>query len=253
MEGLRPAIELIQETACKAEAAQVLNIQDPDNYHIRLGDKIMTIARPAESRQHRVYDVPSFCATVDTFEETACSVWHSHGQIVAILGDATRRDRVTLGLDESAQLMALRDYDGKPLDQRSFCSMLKLRLDIPETFVGQFRRLDWRHEKEASGTADRGKDRMGISISDEVNGVADLADSLVLEIPIYDLANLPYRYKIACHIEIDAAQQKLAVVSKPDAIKTAVDQAQFDIGKLLDNGLNKNDSESTRPIFYGTP
>lgn len=246
MEGLAETIKLIQETACKAEAAHVLDIRDPDNYHIRLGDKIITITRPAESRQHRVYDVPSFCATVDAFEEDACSVWHSPGLIVAILGDDTRRDRVTLVLDESAQLVALRDYDGKPLDQRSFCSMLKLRLDIPETFVGQFRRLDWRHEKEASGTADRGKDRMGISISDEVNGVADLADEVTLEIPVYDLANLPYRYKIACFIEIDATQQKLALVAKPDALKIAIDQAQADLHEMLASGLD------AVPVFYGT-
>lgn len=254
VEGLAEAIKLIQETACRAEAAQVLTIDDPDNYHIRIGQEIRTIARPAQSRRHSVLDVPTFIGTVEAFGEGGVSVWHCHGQIVAILGDETRRDRVTLELSESSRFHALLELDGKLLDQRSFCSALNLRLGIDESFIGQFRRLDWRSEKNVAGTAARGQDRMGVSLSDEVNGVADLADEVTLEMPVYDLAACPWLYKIPCHIEIDAQQTKLGIVTKPDAIKTAIDQAQHDIHELLVNGLEDgHPADVVVPVFYGSP
>lgn len=244
--------KLIQETACKAEAAQILDVQDPANYHLRIGDQIIQIQKAPTPRTHEVRDMPSFIAAVEAFGTAgACSVWHSDSQVRTILDDSTRRDFVVLVLEHSAQLVALLEYNSRPLDQRSFCQMLKLRLGLDESFVGQFRRLDWSHSKQASGTSDRGRDRMGVSISDEVNGVADLADEVTLEIPVYDLPNLPYRYKIPCFIEIDATQQKLAVVTKPLAKSIAIDQAQADLHAMLENGLNANDSEHVTPVFYG--
>ena len=254
MEGLAEAIKVIQETACKAGAAQILAIEDPDNYHVLINGELTRVAKLPKPRQHRVLDIASFCRAVETFGEVTVGVWHSHSRIVAVLHDDTRRDHVTLTLGQSEQFTALNEYASKMLDQRTFCSMLKLRLGVEESFVGQFRRLDWSHTKEASGTAARGSDRMGISISDEVNGVGDLAEELTLEIPVYDLSALPYRYKISCLIEIDAQQQKLAVVPKPDVISVAVDQAQHDIHELLAGDLNGNvDDDNAVPIFYGTP
>lgn len=240
-------VELIQKTACRAEAAQILDLQDPHQHHVRLGDQFFQIQKPPVCREHTVGDMPSFIEAVDAFGMPgACSVWHCDRLVQAILDDTTRRDAVKLPLNKAAQFSALVEHNGRPLDQRSFCAMLKLRLGLDESFVGQFRRLDWSHSKQASGTADRGRDRMGVSISDEVNGVADLADEVVLEIPVYDLANLPYRYKIACFIEIDATQQKLALVAKPDALKIAIDQAQADLHEMLASGLD------AVPVFYGT-
>ena len=258
MSDIAEAIQLIQRTACAAEAAQILDISDPDDYYVLIAGNLHTIAKLAEPRQHVVYDLPSFCAAIDAFHKRECSVWHGLSRIVAIFDNDTRRDQCSLMLHHAEQFVALREFDAKLLDQRSFCAMLKLRLGIDESFVGQFRRLDWQHEKKAGQVSARGQDRMGVSISDEVNGVADLAAELVLEIPVYDLPNLPYRYKIACHVEIDAPQQKLSVNSKPDAIKSAVDQAQFDLGKLLENSLNgrltdgETDGNRT-PIFFGLP
>lgn len=248
MEGLAQAIGLIQKTACEASAVQILDVKDPAFYHVRIGDKIVMIARQAEPRQHRVFDVPSFCAAVEAFADGTAVVWHNHQAIIVTVSDETRRDWVTLDLGESDQLQALRECDMKLMDQRTFCSCLKLRLGVDETFIAQFRKLDWQHKREASGTAARGQDRMGVSISDEVNGVSDLADQLILEIPVYDLAAVAYRYKIDCHIEIDASQSKLAIATKPDQIKLAIDQAQHDIHEMLAKGLNPDTS-----IFYGSP
>lgn len=254
MEGLAEAIRVIQNTARDASAAQILDLKDPDNYHVRLGDEIVQVPKLAEPRRHTVCDMPSFCLAFESFHKPGGSVWHNHERIVAILQDDTRRDKLTLDLRESDQLQALKSMDRALLDQRTFCRDLKLRLGVEETFVGQFRRLDWQHKKEASGTSARGQDRMGISISDEVNGVADLPEELTLEIPIYDLTALPYRYKVPCLIEIDASQQKLGIVTKPDAITIAIDQAQHDIHDLLNKGLNCEDAGDAEVfVFYGSP
>lgn len=245
---LSAAIKLVQETACKAEAAEILDVQDPENYHLRLGDQILQITKQPTPRTHETKDMPSFIAAVEQFGAAgACSVWHDDHHVRAILDDSTRRDCVVLVLEHAAQIKALVDNNGRLVDQRSFCSILKLRLGLDESFIGQFRRLDWSHSKQASGEAGRGKDRMGVSISDEVNGVADLADEVTLEIPVYDLPNLPYRYKIGCFIEIDATQQKLAILAKPDALKIATDQAQADLHEMLMDGL-----KAEVPVFYGT-
>ncbi len=249
-------LKLIQATACQAEAAQVIAIDDPEQYHVRFGNQIMTIPRPAKPRKHLVDDLPSFIRAVEAFSECGASVWHRDAQIVALLCDSTRRDTVTMDLRLSDEFRHLTELDGKLLDQRSFCQVLKMKLGLDETFVGQFRRLDWRSEKQASGTAARGQDRMGISISEEVNGVADLADEVTLQIPVYELAGFPWRYKIPCWIEIDAPQQKLGLVAKPGAVQLAVDQAQHDIHVALDEGLNAGEFSSDEPdvpIFYGAP
>lgn len=255
--GLAGALRLVQETACRAQAAEILAVDDPHSYHVRIGDELMKIDRMPPPREHAVHDIPSLCRVVKQFGATGASVWHCHHGIVAILDGFMRRDCVTLVLAASDQMEALVEIDARVddrgrqagMDQRAFVNALKLRLDVDETFVGQFRRLDWRQEQTAHGTAARGQDRMGKAVSAEVNGVADLPETLALEIPVYCLAGVHYRYKIACHIDIDAAQQKLSLVSVPGAIKLAIDAAQADLRRLLEVELGDGGTE----IFYGRP
>lgn len=64
---LSAAIKLIQETACQAQAAQILEVQDPENYHLRLGDQIVQIRKQPATRTHEVRDMPSFIAALESF------------------------------------------------------------------------------------------------------------------------------------------------------------------------------------------
>lgn len=255
------ALQLIQKTAQEARSVEILPIEDPRVCHVRVnsadGATLQTIWRQPPLRCHRPHSIAAVCdfvASWITHGEGKPAIWHDRCQVAVLLDDADRRDTVIMPLGTSQHLAALHKIDGQPLSQRDFCRRLKLELGVPETWIGQFRRLDWSSGRNATTTHARGQDRLGAEIRAEVNGIDKLPETLELSIPLYeaDGANTPW--PIACNIEFDPDPnaQTITLAARPGAIAAAHDRAQADIAEMLAAQLALV-SDKIVGIFYGSP
>lgn len=247
------AIELIQKTAQKAAAAELLAIEDPRQHHVRIGENLTTIEKAPPLRKHSAESIESFCKIVDTLPingDTHATVWHNPAKIVALFDDADRRDTVVCPLAPSRQFLTIGRIDRHPLNQRDFCRTLKLDLGVPETWIGQFRRLDWSSANEATTETRRGADRLGAAIRAEVSGVDKLPEQLTLQIPLYETDGARVTYSIRCLIEIDPDPnaRTITLATLPGEVQVAIDEAQGDIAVILGEALG-----SVIPVFYGAP
>ncbi len=254
------ALELIQETAQKATAVELLAIEDPRQHHVRVGENLTTIEKAPPLRNHHADSIESFCKIVNTLPiitgrpgtagDIQATVWHSPDKLVALFDDADRRDVVTCRLTPSRQVVTLAKIDRRPLNQREFCRTLKLELGVPETWIGQFRRLDWSSANEATTETRRGADRLGAAIRAEVSGIDKLPEELTLQIPLYETDGARATYSIRCLIEIDPDPnaRTITLATTPGEIQAATDSCQADIAEMLDLELEKG-----TPVFYGTP
>lgn len=247
------ALELIQETAQKATAAELLAIEDPRQHHVRIGENLTTIEKAPPLRFHTANSIDSFCDIVHKLpmvDKAASTIWHSPERIVVVFDDIDRRDCAICLLEPSQQILALNRIDRKPLNQRDFCRTLKLDLAVPETWIGQFRRLDWSAGNDAVTETRRGADRLGAAIRAEVNGIDKLPEELTLQIPLYRTDGARLTYPIRCLIEIDADPnaRSLTLATFPGELQNAIDTSQHDIDKMLDEAFN-----GVVPVFYGAP
>jgi hypothetical protein len=249
---LEQALRLIQETANQAANAQILEIDDPRVVHVRLGDALTMIAKTPPLRAHQANSVESFCAIVAALpldgDGRNPTVWHSPEKLHAAMDDSDRRDTVTCKLVQSREYETLKRIDRDPLLQKEFCKLLKLDLGVPETFIGQFRRLDWASGNDASGETRRGVDKMGVSIRSEVAGIDQLPDTLVLQIPLYSTDGARMFVPIECMIEIDPDpnRRSLTLATKPGATEAALHAVHRQIADTLAENLPDT------PVFYGS-
>ena len=251
---LEQALRLIQETAIAAANAQILPIDDPRVVHVRLGDALTMVAKMPPLRAHQANSVESFCAMVEALPIDGDgggnpTVWHSPEELHAALDDSDRRDTVTCNLVKSREYETLKRIDRQPMPQKDFCKVLKLELGVPETFIGQFRRLDWAFGNDAAGETRRGVDKMGVSIRAEVAGVDQLPDTLVLQIPLYSTDGAGMFVPIECMIEIDPDpnRRSLTLATRPGAMEAALHEVHRQIADVLVEQL-----PSATPVFYGS-
>jgi len=255
------ALALIQKTAQAAQSVEVLPVEDPRVCHVRVngpdGATLQTITRPQPLRCHKPHSIAALCNFIASWiagGEGTPAIWHNRSEITVLLDDCDRRDVLVMPLGASQHLRALLAIDRQSLGQREFCRRLKLDLGVPETWVGQFRRLDWSSSRNATTTHARGHDRLGAEIRAEVNGIDKLPETLELSIPLYeaDGANTPW--PIVCNVEVDPDPnaQTITLATRPGAVSAAHDLAQEDIAEMLTAALEPV-KDRIVGVFYGTP
>lgn len=259
----RETLELIQETAQKAKAARLLDIPgDGRTAYMQLGGELQTVPIKPAPRNHRVCSLEDLIAFATRCRDDDTSnpvIWHADDEVVLIIDDADRHDRVTFSLTRSEPFEALWSLRNrtKPgaLDLRLFIRLLRIVLGLDnQGVVDQFRKLEWKLQGDTSAEVRHAKESMGKSIMAEVQGVDDLPDELVVSVPVYRDVGERTPIDIACAIEIDARNQTLELMPLPGEVERAVQLAQADIeGRLLDTLQVDDSPEPNVPVYYGSP
>jgi len=246
-------LELIQQTAQKAQEAQVLDIPgDGRMARVKIGSEVKEYYVQPKPRSHQVnslQDLIHYVDGLDTEKEGVKPVvWYSHDAVVLVIDDEDRRDTVTFRLKESDAFAQLRMLDSqKPaLDQRSFIRLLRTRLGVDAGTVAQFRKLTWQNGSRTAAEVSRGGDRMGREINAQVDGIGDLPEELSIGVPVYDQQGERETYWIRCLLDYDTVGQKIEMVPAPAAIAQLIDEAQASICRRLTEALEI-------PVYYGKP
>lgn len=254
MEGLSEAINLIQDTAVKAAKPIEVSTGDPSRKTFLFADKsTATVDVPPTIRNHKIYTVGDLAKYLDGDLKLNAVIWHSHAEIVLVLDDDERRDRVTMDLTESAQFKLLRSAaQNDRLSQSEIINLLrnKLAKNCPDaaSIVTKLRTIKFKATEEGGSDVQRGKESMDLSVQKEILGVADLPETVKLNVPVYgNPIENEKTVSLECYLDVDVENRCFRFAPMGTELEDAVFAAQADIRQRITAVLKDV------PIYHGTP
>jgi len=244
-------LRLIQETAQRAQQPLPVGITDPRNEHFVIGGEHKIIPIPPADRDHQVGSLQDLINYVVGVVDSQPVIWHAVDGVCLVIDDADRRDRVTFPLTASEQAAAIKSVAGEPLKQAALIRLLRFQIGADPLLIDKFRRLDWSHSTEGRAEVRHGKESLGKDIEAKVQGVDELPEEIIVEIPLYTQQGERDEYAIRLGIDIDAVNQNFRVSPLPGELQSAIDSHQDSIRSRL--GLELAGAEVPVPIYYGSP
>jgi hypothetical protein len=262
----------------------ITEAQQPQTVELARDDECVYIAHNGELKLHKIPQVPDRKHEVQTLEDLAkvvknhgsvqvedgeekgevdafalSTVWHSDAEVVALLGDPMRKDRVTMKLITSPVFQRLAGLErdaplgANKLDQRAFIRLLKFDFDKAGEFdqlIASARELKFRQSEEGAASLQQGRESLGRQVLAEVKGLEDFPEEFTVEYPVYvnpDLATV--KAAVTCSLEIDVQSEKFIVTPKPDEMLAARQHVHQWIGERLEELLKEREV----PVYYGKP
>lgn len=228
----------------------------PNPKHIAILEKrdgtIETIIAHPEPRDHVASDLSAIIEFAERDPDGA-AVWYSREQVVCLLNDADRRDRVTLTLQFSpplAQLIAF-ERNPNPLKQAALVLLLRTTFAACLAPAGEIlaavRNLKFKVGGGGESNLQHGSVSVGRAIQQEMTGVKTIPETIALEVPIFTNAHLPYTGRIQVAIDIDPATEAFRLIPLPLEIERAIAAAEAKICEELVADLGVDG------IYYGHP
>jgi hypothetical protein len=251
-------LELIQETAQKAQTAHVLAELDGDGRRrfVQHGDAITEYAITPPLRNHQVHSLVDLILFARRPDNKAPIVWHAPDGVTLLVDDGDRRDSVCFPLTHSKRFEVLVALEReKPVyDQARFVRLLRVDLGLDNVaVVSKFRKLDWSASNDGSGEVQHGSTKLAKSVVAKVLGIDELPDELNVEVPVYQQTGERQTYAVKCAIEIDTVNQRLQLVPLPDELQRVVDLAQASIHSRLTAACSETTDADVIPVYYGKP
>jgi hypothetical protein len=247
MEGiLTDAIQLIQETAVKAEGSEgklaiVRPPAEPPHVYLTVGPDgkfEKQIASPA-GRNHRLI-------TLDEVERYALEkgsastvVWYDRNGVTVVIDDETRRDFATLGLTLTPTIVLLQrlEKDRPGYDQKSFRKLL--RTDFGECqrdprLFNWVSDLKFANLTQGKGQFSSDRESLGNDIEAQaVSGAGECPDDLILDVRTFDDPSLIKKQGIRCVFEFDPPSREFRLIPFPLAVHNAIELEVGYIGERL--------------------
>ena len=179
-------------------------------------------------------------------------VWIAPAAVVAILDDDTRRDRVTLHLNETALFTFLKTLPkSQGFDQPQMIRLLRTTLANSvgkQEILAAVRKVKFRQLASGETSIQHGNESMGQQIENEVTGAADIPDTLVVDTPIYNnLGERDYSFPVPLDVEIVPTERKFVMRPIGDALEIAAQAGQLSIAERIRAAIPNT------PVFFGSP
>jgi hypothetical protein len=254
-EAITYVYEKAAELANKQKANKVDWLSNPRMAVFEMNGQLLERPVPPELRKHTVDSVFDLilAATAWVGTEGKGTIWLSHKDIVLIVDDADRRERVTLPLVQSDVFEKMCELDQKPvMDQLTLIRLLRRHFrNATEASVvlAAVRKIKFNRNESGHSNLQHGNESIGRTIEAEIAGAADIPDRLTVPLNVY--SNPGERdnvVSVAFDLEIDVHQQKFSLKPQPDEITTVIEQSLGTIRRRIMAGAPKG-----MPILYGTP
>lgn len=253
---IKEALDLLftkaNEQADARSAKKLDFLSDPLVTRFEFGRQIVEHNVAPPLRWHFVDSVLDLCVAANKWA-TNGTVWLGEDEVVLIVDDADRRERVTLPLVKSHVFQAVEELENTPFrDQPSLIRLLRREFrKSPQatTLLASIRQIKFRRGESGHSDLQHGNESMGRTIEEEVTGAADILDELMLPLSVY--ANPGERetvVSVAFTLDIDVQGKRFAVKPQPDEVSMAVGLALASIRKAIVAGGPKD-----IPVMYGRP
>lgn len=201
-------------------------------------------------RCHRVDSVCDIIRAIARWGSDASSVWICSQQVLLILDDADRRDRIAMPLLESATFTRLKKCQGA-IDQAALIRLLRVEfrnaVNQPEVLTA-VRKIRFRSLSAGETSIQHGNESLGQQVENEVSGAGDIPEVLAVETNVFsNPGEGEYLVTVGLDLEIDAKAQRFMLRPIPDEIERLTAAALSDIRERISEAID--DSR----IFFGTP
>jgi len=255
---LKEAINRLADLAREGKKIAIVpGIDDPRKVYVDEGGQLKHVEIPPPPRNHTVGSLQDLIEYASRLADDKVGldmatpvIWHNGNRVCLVIDDRDRRDVVTFPLTTSVEFDAIEAAPHKPLTQPQLIRLLRFKLGADAALIDKFRRLDWRHSTEGRVEVRHGKESLGKEILAKVEGVDELPEEIVVEIPLYEQQGEREEYEIRLGIEIDTVNQQFGVAAMPGALRAAVDSHQDTIHSRLVRDLH---TKKDIPIYYGSP
>ncbi|MFZ5832387.1 MAG: hypothetical protein ACOY3P_20060 [Planctomycetota bacterium] len=251
-------LELIQQTAVRAERPQIIDYGDPRRRLVLLpSGEVREVCVQPQIRHHETSDMESLVsfALRAAAEGSTPSIWIDTFRIKCLADDNDRRDWAVTGLLLSRQFKMLqRLSDERTLfSQTEFLRTMRLELGLPKQMLAPFLRMEWSAGSTTTGTVGHGSDRMGKSIAAEVKGADGLPEDLQFTVPVYTHAWMPDEFPIRCAVDLREDVMKISLIPLPGELDLILFASQNAIRKQIEDMLNNDEHGSKVLLYHGQP
>ena len=216
----------------------------------RDGNIVMVNAEP-DPRDHKARDLSAIIAFAEAEQTKNSAVWYSRDAVVCLINDDDRRDRVTLRLDLSPQILQLMAFEKNTISLKQSQLVILLRttfagcLSTAGEIITIVRNLKFKATIDGQSNLQHGSSSVGRALQQEITGAKAIPEEITLDVPIFANAfNFTGRIRVA--IDIDIATETFRLIPLPLEIERAIAGAENKIGEALNGSLDVE-------ALYGTP
>lgn len=257
---LSETVRLIQDTAVKASGAEkklelVKPPAEPEYVYLAVNpsggfQRIEAVAKP---RAHSLVTLEQVLRFVELKgDEKKTVVWYDRDGIIVVVDDGSRRDKATMKLNYTPQMLTLMMLEQKrpEFEQRGFRRLLKVDLagcrrnDILVSWVESVR---FNSTAMSAGRIQHQKESLGRDIDEEaISDQGECPEELLLDVRVFDDPNLRDTFQIRCDVEVLVSDQKFRLTPLPLEIHNAIEAQVSQIGDALTSHVKC-------PVFRGKP
>jgi hypothetical protein len=216
------------------------------------GNTIIDTGLP-RPRNHKALDLGTVAEFAKRFNSAV--IWYNRSAVTAIIDDEDRRDKVTLTMAYSDELLKLMELQkSKPsYDQRAMLTLLRTvftphALPMHTTLIGDLRVVKFEANQTANADIGRGKSSVGKSAMAVVEGWDKLPEVVALSVPVFGNAFIRQRTNINCALEVNEQEQRFQFFPLPGEIEKAIATIEDDLGVTI-----REMSPEATPVYYGEP
>lgn len=240
-------IQAIQDACPEATKAEVIRLpaEAPHIYAIhnrRTGDLHIREAAPTPRRDAAL----TLDGIAETVKHHIANKLSSDTPVVAVGESAvvflpcqTGHRRVTLTLKRSEQFRAIESNQLQSIEQKKLDWTLRTVFKdqiSPEGFAYAIKQLKFSDDSKGTSTVSHGRESMGVSIEREVSGANEIAEEIILTIPVFEgvfWKGDQFFARIRCAVHIDAQERKFTIRPLSGEVSKALADARAWICRSL--------------------
>lgn len=252
---LRELLDRIVDLGRDANEPKPIPVPDPRHALFVLSDGISKFDVPPAVIGHVADTVESLCAYLLAYAGpagTTQTVWHDRAQVIGVLDEEDRRDRVSMPLVASGPWTTLRrlrdDQASAWMPQADFVRLLRITLGAAPELVAPFRRLRWHQGMAKRGDIAHGKESLGAEITGSLTGEAELPETLALSVPLWTNLHEAAPWSVTCLVDTNPATEQIRLVPAPGEIERVEHAYQADLHQRLVTLLGEKAT-----VYYGNP
>lgn len=209
--------EFVAKIASLATAAESVSVTKVDDRKliIRTGDGYQTWDEAQPPVNNHVLDLESMHTILDYDGGEHSIVYFGESGVIALIEpDVDRRNRLTIKLSDSPEMIALRILSDA-MTQKQIVKILRTALAdcVPTQIVGELRRLTISRGTSTKGNLAGNRESLGREIEQAARTEAgDLSESFIMSIPLYANPDFRKHVDVRCAIIVDYETEKLSIV-----------------------------------------
>lgn len=253
---------LADQTGRSLDPIKLLDRKDKVVLYNRAAGTVGTVELPSDPRRYRVLTIEDFAAACYRWRGDHGVVFHADQEVVYLLDDTDRRERVVLPLEYTATFAIVAQLQDKQFDQRGFLRLLRFDLAdvIPPNLVSAIQKIEVVTSGNQRSEITPGRERGTREFAADLTASGEIPDRVECVVPVYQTPGLDVPVQIKFALEYTLPPQPVTFRFAPvgDELQRVLRAQQGVLRALLeaaiDGAFDGDESQSLQPtILFGVP